>query len=246
MKISHQLVAHRGWQHRYPENTLPAITAAIDVGAQHIEIDIQLTADGTPMLCHDHKLDRICASQLNINHTTDRHLAELSAYEPKRLGDKFLGTSLLALSDCVDLLKSQPQITLYVELKRQSIREFGSIAVLDAVLPLIETIRQHCFLISFDSGILGAAKNAGWQHIALVLTSYEQAFSSETTALNPPLIFCDKDLLNNHNRLDKLPYPTAIYEVADYQQAVALISQGAALVETFCIGELISADKSTD
>ena len=43
------LIAHRGWQRRYPENTLAAIEGAITAGALHIEIDVQLSRDGVPM-----------------------------------------------------------------------------------------------------------------------------------------------------------------------------------------------------
>ena len=38
-----QLIAHRGEMHRFAENTLPAIKAAIDAGARNVEIDIQLS-----------------------------------------------------------------------------------------------------------------------------------------------------------------------------------------------------------
>jgi len=50
------LVAHRGWQRRYPENTLPAIKGALDAGARYIEVDVQLSADGVPVLFHDRTL----------------------------------------------------------------------------------------------------------------------------------------------------------------------------------------------
>ena len=43
------LVAHRGWASCYPENTLPAVAAALAAGAAYIEIDIQLTRDLVPV-----------------------------------------------------------------------------------------------------------------------------------------------------------------------------------------------------
>lgn len=238
--IKDKLIAHRGWRNRYPENTLPGINAAIEIGAQHIEIDIQLTADGIPVLCHDKLLQRLSGSDQDITQCNFSQIEKLSAYEPHRLGNAFLSTPIPTLKDCVALIKKSCHVTLYVELKTESIDAFGSDAVLDAVLPNLQSIRQHCFLISFDSDILQLARQRGWQHIAPVLNSFEQAFSAETTRLSPNLIFCDKNLLSNENKLEKIAYPTAIYEVDDYHQAILLLDQGASLIETFSIGELIT------
>ena len=47
------IVAHRGASLRYPENTLAAFRAAIRAGADVIELDARLTADGVPVVMHD-------------------------------------------------------------------------------------------------------------------------------------------------------------------------------------------------
>ena len=47
------LVAHRGLQKDYPENTLLSIKKAIDAGVKFIEIDIQFSKDKLPIICHD-------------------------------------------------------------------------------------------------------------------------------------------------------------------------------------------------
>jgi glycerophosphoryl diester phosphodiesterase len=48
-----EVQAHRGARAVRPENTLPAFEAAIDAGADSIETDVHLTADGVPVLIHD-------------------------------------------------------------------------------------------------------------------------------------------------------------------------------------------------
>ena len=52
------VVAHRGDSATYPENTLEAFEAAIAAGADAIEFDVRLTADGAPVLMHDATVDR--------------------------------------------------------------------------------------------------------------------------------------------------------------------------------------------
>lgn len=52
------IVGHRGFAAQYPENTLLSLQAALDAGADGIESDLQLTADGVLILLHDETLDR--------------------------------------------------------------------------------------------------------------------------------------------------------------------------------------------
>lgn len=45
-------IAHRGYKAVYPENTLVAFEAAVEVGADAIETDLHLSKDGVVMLSH--------------------------------------------------------------------------------------------------------------------------------------------------------------------------------------------------
>ncbi|WP_037913765.1 glycerophosphodiester phosphodiesterase [Actinacidiphila yeochonensis] len=52
-------VAHRGDPHRFRENTLPSVAAALRGGADTVEVDVQVTRDGLPVLLHDPTLERL-------------------------------------------------------------------------------------------------------------------------------------------------------------------------------------------
>jgi glycerophosphoryl diester phosphodiesterase len=52
------VVAHRGAAADAPENTMPAYQLAVDLGADAVEVDVHLTADGKLALIHDETLDR--------------------------------------------------------------------------------------------------------------------------------------------------------------------------------------------
>ena len=45
-----ELIAHRGNAAEFPENTLPAIRSALDLGVRYVEFDVQMSADRQPML----------------------------------------------------------------------------------------------------------------------------------------------------------------------------------------------------
>lgn len=51
--------AHRGASSHAPENTMPAFELAYRLGADGIELDVQLTRDGIPVVIHDETVDRV-------------------------------------------------------------------------------------------------------------------------------------------------------------------------------------------
>ena len=239
--IKDRLIAHRGWQHRFPENTLLAVEQALLVGAKHVEIDIQISADGVAMLCHDDNLLRFCGVDKNINECSQSQLAELSAYEPERLGEQFLGNPLSSLLQCVELLAQYPETTLYVEIKEESLAYFGIDRVLAAILPVVEPIMAQCQFLSFDLPVLHALKQRGINRVVPVFSEWQPIFSEDVSTLTPTLLFINQKLFRKGRQPKDLPYPCACYEVGDLALAERLISQGAAMIETFRIGELMES-----
>ncbi|HCJ76546.1 glycerophosphodiester phosphodiesterase family protein [Thermoguttaceae bacterium LCP21S3_D4] len=51
-------IAHRGFSGKYPENTMLAFEKAIEAGCDGIELDVQLSKDGIPVIVHDERLAR--------------------------------------------------------------------------------------------------------------------------------------------------------------------------------------------
>ncbi len=57
MSINALNIAHRGGANLWPENTIEAFANAIEMGADGIEFDLQLTADKKLVLHHDNRLN---------------------------------------------------------------------------------------------------------------------------------------------------------------------------------------------
>jgi glycerophosphoryl diester phosphodiesterase len=72
------IAAHRGDRASFPENTLPALSAVLDSDFDFVETDIQLTADGVPVLFHDETVDR---TTNGTGRLADFTLAELKALD---------------------------------------------------------------------------------------------------------------------------------------------------------------------
>lgn len=52
-------IAHRGYSARYPENTMAAFAAAVELGYRVVETDVHATADNVLVVFHDSRLDRL-------------------------------------------------------------------------------------------------------------------------------------------------------------------------------------------
>jgi glycerophosphoryl diester phosphodiesterase len=53
MRLPLGIIAHRGANREAPENTLAAFSRALEIGVQGIELDVQMTLDGVPVVRHD-------------------------------------------------------------------------------------------------------------------------------------------------------------------------------------------------
>ena len=239
------LIAHRGYAARYPENTLPALQAAVQAGACWLEFDVQLSADQVPVLLHDTTLDRTAGQPGAVFELTARQLGAISVGEPARFGTQFVDVMLPTLAEVVAWLMTQPQVQAFVEIKTESIQRFSVEAVHVAVMRVLEPVRKRCVLISFDDAFLFAARlatsGATPMRIGWVACDWTDDCARRARALAPDFLFA------NHTRLPPElqplwpgPWQWAAYEVADPTQALALAARGIAFVETMAVGELLA------
>ena len=73
-----QVIAHRGSSHALPEHTLAAYRRALDEGADAVECDVRVTADGHLVCVHDRRIGRVSNGRGTVSAMT---LAELGAYD---------------------------------------------------------------------------------------------------------------------------------------------------------------------
>ena len=239
--IASQLVAHRGWQNQYPENSFIAIKKAILAGAKHIEIDVQLSSDGQLVLCHDRDLERLTGQPGLVHQMTLDQLKQRRFYEPKRLGVNFLSNPICSLDTCIELIAQHPEVTLYIEIKRNSLIEFSRELFLNKLLPKLSTITEQVILISFDYEVLQLAQqDYSYAKIGPVLQQWQDYIDGSIDHLMPAVIFCDAKKIPDDIHLLKFNHAFVIYEITDIDGVNYWLKRGAQLIETFCIGELLA------
>ncbi len=72
-------IAHRGASRDRPENTLAAFDEALAQGADGIELDVQLSRDGVPMVYHDRTLARAGGGRRRVSQLDAREIEALDA-----------------------------------------------------------------------------------------------------------------------------------------------------------------------
>ncbi len=236
-----ELVAHRGYAARYPENTLAALEAAIAAGARHVEVDVQLSSDGFPVLFHDRTLERMCGVSGAVHEKTLSDLRAYSCGERSKFGATFQSEGLLSLAGFVQLLRRHPDVRAFVEIKRVAIENFGRERILERVLPAIDAAIHQCTLISFSLEFLAAARRAHPIPLGAVFDRWDEREHQLVPEIAPEFVFVDLDGLPARGELRMPGARVVVYEVADPAIARALGARGVDMVETFEIAEMMAA-----
>lgn len=235
-----QLVAHRGNAREFPENTLPAFGSALELGLRHLELDVQLSADGVPIVIHDPELERTTGWRGSVFELSAAQLQALPASEPQRFGERFRATHLPSLTDVLAAMRGYADATLFVEIKCESLERFGHERVLSSVQRVLRQWSTHCVVISFDLEIITRSRACGLP-IGWVLSNYDADERRQCDALQPQFLFCDHLRLPPAGALWSGSWHWAIYEVDSPPLARALAARGVTHIETMAAREMRAA-----
>lgn len=109
-----RIIAHRGASGNAPENTLAAIQLASDYGASWIEIDVNISRDGIPVLFHDDGLDR-CSNGRGL--VIEHDLAALKSLDAGSwFGSEFKDERIATFTECLQLA-SELNLGINLEIK---------------------------------------------------------------------------------------------------------------------------------
>lgn len=163
-------IAHRGAREEAPENTRSAFERALAYPIDGIELDVQMSADGTAIVHHDPTLKRITGRQVRVSGRTREQLERLDW--GKWFHPSFTGEPLNTLAQTLTLFGSRTR--LLIEIKSSpSDRKSGrtdrltrQVASLLADMP--EGIpRTNIYVLSFDLGVLQLAYRLApqWRYV---------------------------------------------------------------------------------
>ncbi|WP_104040441.1 glycerophosphodiester phosphodiesterase family protein [Vibrio hyugaensis] len=147
------LIGHRGVAGKYPENTKVSIQAAIDMGLNWVEVDVQPTKDNVLVVCHDHTVNRCSNGKGRVDQMT---LSELKALDFGRwFSDEFANESIMTLSELLELA-AENDLNLNIEVKvdhhsANDVAKMAAKTLLDGSLP-----KERILLSSFSHDVIRA------------------------------------------------------------------------------------------
>ncbi|MBK9604488.1 MAG: glycerophosphodiester phosphodiesterase [Anaerolineales bacterium] len=127
------IFAHRGDLTYAPENTLPSFQQALQKGADGVELDAKLTADGQVIVIHDMTVDRTTTGKGRVASFKLDDIRKLDA--GKWFDEKFNGTKVPMLAEVFELVGKDKLIN--IELTNYSTPRDG------LVLKVCELIKRH-------------------------------------------------------------------------------------------------------
>jgi len=113
--------AHRGACAHAPENTIPAFELAYELGADGIELDVQMTKDGELVVIHDETIDRVSDG---TGYVKDYTLEELRRYNFGKNFPAYGVVRIPTLEEVYDFVKTT-DMTVNLELKNSVIEYEG-------------------------------------------------------------------------------------------------------------------------
>lgn len=146
--------AHRGASAYAPENTMAAFLLAQKLGADGVELDVHLTADGKVVVCHDADIKRTSNGKGVIEDMTYEELASFDFGYADVFGNRFEGERIplleevyRALLPCntiinVELKKSRPELVRAVLKLEEECGAAGAVIYSSFVHEYLEEIKK--------------------------------------------------------------------------------------------------------
>lgn len=236
-----KLVAHRGDMTTYPENSLSALRAAAELGFTYLELDIQLSKDLKPIVIHDENIVRTTGIDKYVYAATANELSSHQVLSPLQDNTSKDILNIVRLKEVVTLLNNYPDVTLFVEIKRQSIEHFDLHAVMDATIKDLESARFNIVIISFMQEVIEYIQRKDGYATGWALREYDQVHQDIANTMQPNYLFC------NINKIKILPtlwqgsWEWVLYDIKNPTFAYELLELGVDLIET---GDIVTLSSS--
>ena len=233
-----KLVGHRGLPQHYPENSIAGVVAAYEAGAAAVEIDIQFSKDGVPMLFHDAQLERVTGLSGALGAFEADILGRMSAHESSRFEERFLGTPIERLAALVPIIQARPEVELFVEIKEDSFDYIDRDSVVASLSGVLDAIKDQVTIISYDLPVLRKVRDAlGWP-VGWVLRHYCEQSGHWATDFQPDYLICNAKKIPEVGALWHGLWEWFIYDITDPKDAERLALRGVRWVESWDVAAL--------
>jgi glycerophosphoryl diester phosphodiesterase len=152
------VIAHRGDSAHRPENTLASFASALEIGADFVEFDVQLTRDGHVVVIHDPALDRTTDGRGRVGEMTLAEIRRFSAGYPAKFADAFRGERVPTLGEVLGMLRGRA--TAMIEIKPDAVTADAEGGIEAHTIAEVRKagMEKEAALISFHRGALARCR----------------------------------------------------------------------------------------
>lgn len=177
------VAAHRAVHITHPENSLPAIQEAIDIGVDIVELDVKVTKDGVPILMHDGTINR---TTTGTGKPSDYTLEELRKFRLKHNGET-TNEQIPTFEEALEMVRGKAMVDIDIKTDQ-----------LDPIIELVKKLEMedHVFWFDNDYEALEYIKNAD-PAFMIMPRAYSYAMAdSAITRFRPEAIHIDFKFYN--------------------------------------------------
>ena len=223
------VIAHRGASVYAPENTIAAFRLAAELGADAVELDAKLTADGQIIVHHDRTLDRTTNGTGLIQARTLAELRHLDA--GSHFNSSYSGERIPTLNEVFRAVADR--LLINIELSNYA-SPFDRLP--EAVVKLIRefSLEKRVLLSSFNPvGLMKARKLAPEIQLGLLVVDKEprwlRAFFNMIApheAIHPSIALVSEEMIEDQHRQGCWVNVWTVNELEDIKRLVHLSVEG--------------------
>lgn len=216
-----QITAHRGFSAAAPENTMYAFQEAVDIGADYIELDVQLSADGEVVVIHDSKVDRTTDGKGRVRDMTYSELMRLTAAYKYSGHEIYFDAKIPLLSEVLEEVGDD--ILLNIEIK-----DTGDTALTtEKTVELIKAykLESTCYITSFSYSVLKKVKQIDPKiKTGLIANTAVTAFarSGYIDAISINYLLASPSVVNTAHQNGKRVFVWTVDSEADMKKMISL------------------------
>ena len=152
------VIAHRGHSAEAPENTAPAFDGAINAPIDGIELDVQMSADGVPVIHHDATVVKLGGGRRRVSALPWSALRALDAGGWK--SERFRGERLLSLAELLDGWGGRTWLLLEIKARPGDRDPAWHRSLTERTIDEVRRRRLQAsvLLLCFDEDVLAAAR----------------------------------------------------------------------------------------
>lgn len=229
MLMKTKIIGHRGGAAGFPENTLAAFKKAVELGADGVEFDVQLSKDGEVVVIHDELIDRTMTGSGLVKEHTLKELRQMSAGE--FFSPDFKSEKIPTLAEVLEVVQDLEVIN--IELKNY----LPYPKLEEKVLKLVDQfeIREKVIISSFNHYSLQKIKKlqpeirTGALLMAKIINPADYAFKRAFNALHLHFLTADQEIIDKSHFMGM---QVNVYTVNFPDSVVELLEKGVDMIMT--------------